>query len=230
MIDRKKIYFKEDPTIEPKLFYIFCEGQRREANYFKFFADIIGTRISIKIIDNDGKSSPIGLYDNAHKNLLQESEDLIQDNAYQNLVADISSSSLKLADIDEVWFVIDTDRWRTQIPKLRVEIMKYSNWFVAQSNHCFEVWLYYHFKDVKPTITIPNWKAFLPTIITGGFNSTKHPKFIETAIKNAKANFYYGPSFPDVHETQVYELAEKILPFVKDDIDRLLTKNKHLKL
>jgi hypothetical protein len=49
--------------------------------------------------------------------------------------------------VDEVWFVVDTDRWgekdnpTTPIPAAQ------QGWHLVQSNPCFEVWLYYHIYD-----------------------------------------------------------------------------------
>ncbi len=152
----------------------------------------------------------MGLYQNACEKLVKNPEN--------------QTPKYKFDDIDEVWFIIDTDTWGAQIQQLRQAATNHNNWFVAQSNRSFEVWLYYHFEQEKPTGEIQNWKNYLNEIIKGGFDARKHTKLIETAIKNAKANFSDASPLPDVHETQVYELAEKILPFVKDDIDKLLTR------
>lgn len=211
MLSRKeRKYEKNESNEDAKKLYLFCEGEDTEIKYFRFFAKL-ASQISIQIIKINKYNSPTGLYDNACERLIKNEQ----------------SSTILLnfdADIDEVWFVLDTDKWGNKINLLRQSVANHKNWFVAQSNRSIEVWLYYHFEQEKPSEEVENWKDYLNKIIKGGFDARKHPIHIQTAIKNAKTNFYYGPSYPDIHETQVYELAEKILPFVKDDIDKLSTK------
>ncbi len=200
-------YEKKEPVKDAKKLYLFCEGKKTEIKYFYFFAKL-ASQISIQIVQIDAKNHPIGLYNNACEKLIKNEQDIFNQ------------------DIDEIWFVLDTDERDDEIILLRESVANHNNWFVVQSNRSFEVWLYYHFETEKPTEEIgKNWKNYLNEKIKGGFDTRKHPILIETAIKNAKTNFSDASSLPDVHETQVYELAEKILPFVKDDIDKLLTKN-----
>ena len=52
---------------------------------------------------------------------------------------------LDLKQNDEVWFVIDTDEWGNKIISLKDDCNTKQSWNVAQSNPCFEIWLYYHF-------------------------------------------------------------------------------------
>ena len=206
MLSRKeRKYEKKEPIKDAKLLYLFCEGEKTEIKYFYFFAKL-ASQISIQIVKIDAKNHPLGLYNNACEKLIKNEQDIFNEN------------------IDEVWFVLDTDERDDEINLLRQSITNHKNWFVVQSNRSFEVWLYYHFKEQKPSEKVENWKDYLDKVIKGGFDARKHPIHIETAIKNAKTNFSDASPLPDTHETQVYELAEKILPFVKDDIDRLLTK------
>lgn len=83
-----------------------------------------------------------------------------------------------------------------EVDVLRENVAKNENWFVAQSNPSFEVWLYYHFEKKRPDYTIENWKEFLNNVVKGGFNPKKHPVCIQTAIVNAEANI---PTLGDKH-------------------------------
>lgn len=205
---RNKLYVKREPDKEGKLYFIFCEGEKRETNYFYFF-NRIASQIIIQIVPiEDGKNSPMGLYNNACQNLLKSDEN--QNPSYQ------------LNEEDEIWFIIDTDKWGKEVDKLRSSIEKHQNWFVAQSNPSFEVWLYYHFEKAKPQIAVENWKAFLNEIIKGGFNSNKHPMYIETAIVNSETNYSSTNNQPDIVATELFQLSKKVLPLVKADIDTLL--------
>jgi len=207
MLHRSKIYVKRDPTKESKLYFLFCEGEKRETLYFHFF-NSIASQIILQIMPHEnGHNSPLGLYNSAVKNLIPNDEN--------------KNPEYILNQIDEVWFIVDTDEWGPQIEDLRRAITAHNNWYIAESNPCFEIWLYYHFYDSKPGEQIENWKTYLNEAIPGGFDSRRHPMFIERAIQNSNSNFSLTNNRPDLLCTSVHELGAKILPLVKNDIDAL---------
>ena len=57
---------------------------------------------------------------------------------------------------------------------------------MAQSNPSFEIWLYYHIYDSKPTDEevekVHSFKEYVNSKISGGFNFQIHPVFLEDAI------------------------------------------------
>jgi hypothetical protein len=194
-------YQKKDPFRDAFHFIIVCEGQSREPEYFKFF-DGLSSRVKIVAVSSmDGKSSPEKLIDNA-------------------LAKEIELGTNEM--VDQVWFVIDTDRWRNQIRNLRDACSKRTHWFVVQSNPCFEVWLYYHAKSQLPDLVnierCDNWKPHLPQVIKGGFNSEVHPIVIESATKNAKMNYRFKGYEPEPGSTQLWQLAEAMIPVIKKDL------------
>src|SRR6218665_675191 len=210
---RNKLYVRREPDKEGKLYFMFCEGEKRETTYFNFFNQFSSQIIQI-VPHADGKNSPMGLYKNACQSLLANKEN--------------PDPSYLLNNEDEVWFIIDTDKWGKEIETLRSEIAaNHKNWFVGQSNPSFEVWLYYHFEKEKPKAVIANWKTFINEVIKGGFNTSKHPACIQTAIVNSEANFSSSNDQPDLNTTQVYILAKKILPLVKAGIDAKLSDETH---
>jgi hypothetical protein len=205
---RNKLYTRREPDKEGKLYFIFCEGEKRETTYFYFF-NRIASQIIIQIVPiSDGKNSPMGLFNNACQTLLPTEQ-----NPYPNY---------SITEEDEVWFIIDTDKWGKEVDELRNRTSKQKNWFVGQSNPSFEVWLYYHFKDSKPEIIINDWKNHLNEIVAGGFDNRKHPKYIQTAIVNSENNFSTLNNQPEIVTTELFLLAKKILPLVKSDIDAIL--------
>jgi hypothetical protein len=205
---RNKLYTRREPDKEGKLYFIFCEGEKRETTYFYFF-NRIASQIIIQIVPiEDGKNSPMGLYNNACQSLIKSEEN--------------PNPSYVLNDEDEIWFIIDTDKWGKEVDTLRNCITKHQNFFVAQSNPSFEVWLYYHFEKVKPKVAVENWKSFLNEVVKGGFNPNKHPVYIETAVLNSEANHSFTNNQPDPITTELFLLARRILPLVKTDIDMLL--------
>ncbi len=134
-------------------------------------------------------------------------------------------------DGDEVWIVLDTDKDRDFSREPQIEfILKRcngrENWNLAQSNPCFEVWLYYHLHTVKPFIDNPEicseWKKLVNTLIIGGFDSRRHPIYIASASKNAANNFVAIDSKPDIGSTEVFNLANIIVRLVGTKLENVL--------
>lgn len=145
---------------------------------------------------------------------------------------------------DQVWFAIDTDTWEKEgkIQPLRNfcgmqnekikeydEIKPYKAWNVAQSNHSFEIWLYYHFYDVPPTVddvdSQLSIKSFVNEKIAGGFNYQKDPVRIKDAIENSEKNFSCQDNGnPALFSTEQHVLGHAILGFVGGEVGKLRNK------
>lgn len=199
----KFTYEKKAPCRDAFYLIIVCEGTNREREYFEFFNGI-SSRVKVVPVVSRAGSAPKLLVD----------------------VAETVGKALGVRDgLDRIWFVIDTDRWRTQLHDIRHECSLRRHWEVAQSNPCFEVWLYFHAKAQLPELNditqCRYWKPFLPEVIPGGFNSDFHPIAIETAIVNAKATCQETGYLPAPGSTQVWRIGEELLPFVKKDLDKL---------
>ena len=199
-------YEKKAPFRDSFFFIIVCEGKNREPDYFRFFEGM-SSRVKIVPVESGVGSAPRLLINNA----VTKEEEL---DAH--------------ADRDRVWFVIDTDRWREQLHEIRQESDQHPHWHVAQSNPCFEVWLYFHAKAQLPVLQnveqCNNWKPHLPKVIQGGFNPDFHPIAIETAIVNARAAYKATGYFPDPGSTQLWELGVELLPLIKKELDMLKHK------
>lgn len=209
MIVKHRLFERRTPSRDAKLFIICCEGNKREPQYFTYFQEI-SSNIRLEIIkpESDSNNSPTGLFDQAVQELCSDESTFLE---------------YELTENDEVWFVIDTDSWGEKILELRKSCSK-KNWHVAQSNPCFEVWLYYHKFKEKPNFVDMHlsaaWKEYIDGIFPGGFDSRKHPIFIYEAITNAKENFMSENSSPQFCSTEVCFLAEKFYPYVKEEINR----------
>lgn len=210
---RPKRYERKEPSRDSRKIYIYCEGNRREYDYFRFFRGLSSNVNIIPIPSKDGKTDPKKLKEAACMDFFgtDESNPVFTLDEKQN---------------DMVWFVIDTDEWGSKIGELREFCLSRNNgtdidvWHVAQSNPCFEIWLYYHFFDKKPSAgsvaLFSSLKNFVDTMISGGFDSRKHPDLIGIAIDNAFTNYNEQNGMPDLFSTEVYKLGKEILPFVKD--------------
>ncbi|MDM8529462.1 RloB domain-containing protein [Anaerolineales bacterium HSG24] len=103
---------------------------------------------------------------------------------------------------------------KPQITQVKEACEQKPDWFVAQSNPCFEVWLYYHFSSKKPVFDgneyCTNWKKLVNSSVKGGFDSRRHPIYIETATKNAEEIFESKNETPTIGSTEVFKLSKVI--------------------
>ena len=215
-LSRNKIYNKTEPSRDAMKIYIFCEGEVTEINYFKYFQGLSSQINIIPIPNENGKSDPLKLRDNA--------EVLFFGDAYNTQPKYILNEDNK----DEIWFVIDTDKWHEgrKIEQLReycdTKNRKKKQWFVAQSNPCFEIWLYYHVFPNKPASNDvekhSSFKEFVGKAIVGGFDSRKMPLVIEKANVYSKQNFEAESENPLLFSTDVFNLGTIIVSFVQEQL------------
>lgn len=210
---RSRRYERQEPLRDSRKIYIYCEGNKREFDYFRFFCGLSSNVNIIPIPSKDGKTDPEKLMEAAREEF--------------GINSDVSPKfTLDVSQQDNVWFVIDTDSWGSKITDLR-NFCKSQNagldneaWYVSQSNPSFEIWLYYHKFSEKPVKNdvdkYSSIKEFVDAQIPGGFDSRKHPAMIEVAIQNAKATYEEENQVLKLYSTEVFKLGQVILPFVKD--------------
>ena len=218
MILPNRSYVREEPSRDAKSIFIFCEGKKREYQYFRYYRDI-DSRINIIIyeLDPHEDNSPNGLLNIAEESFTNSNN---------------SESDYTFVENDEVWIVLDCDKDKLdsrapQIANVIEECNKRAGWNVAISNPCFEVWLYYHKFSVLPDELSEKpiwWKHKVADDIKGGFDSKKQPFVIETARNNAIDNFKAIENIPDVGRTDLFRLADTILPLVKEKLDKVLSR------
>ncbi len=192
-------YKKGEPFRDARLFVIACEGAKREKEYFETLVED-NRRVKIKILASDGekhgKSSPKWVMSRAAE--------------YEEEIG--------LAEDDQLWLVMDTDRWEEK--ELR-EIIKHCqeipSWKTAISNPCFEVWLYLHLADLatEPVQTCSELKRALHQMVKGGYKAGVFLKQIEEAIQRARTGDEHPEhDLPEPMITKVYLLAKAILEFL----------------
>lgn len=203
-------YRRKAPSKDAKKIYIFCEGKTREYDYFEFFQGL-DSRISLIVhpLDGSENNTPEGLLNIAMEKM----------------------KCCSFERIDEVWIVFDTDSDKygsrePQINHLRIYCSKEKRWHHAESNPCFELWLYYHFYPQKPNFENHQissiWKTKLNEMVSGGFDSRKHSLMIADAIENAKSNYNINDNGrPNVGSTEVFKLAQSIYNILEKKIDRM---------
>ena len=228
MIQRRRDYGKREPSRYAHKIYLVCEGKDTELNYFKFFEGLSSNLQVIAIPPTVG-TDPIKLMKRAQEVLLDDNRQY----------------TVECEHGDTVWFIIDTDTWEKEgkIKPLREfcqeqndiirekydEVKPYPVWNVAQSNPCFEIWLYYHFYDKKPSQEkvgdCVSFKEFVHLEISGGFNFEKDLARLEDAISNAEANFGMEKDGRlSLYSTEMNKPGREILGFVKSELDKLRNK------
>lgn len=217
MILANRLFSRKPPEKDCKSLFIFCEGKKREYQYFKFFQEL-DTRINVEIykLQPNDDNSPNGLLRIAQRSIIAEDDN--------------PNPKYEFIEGDEVWLVFDSDpdRDNSRTPQIQ-EIKDFCNqtigWNIAESNVCFEVWLHFHISDQKPEIsdtdTCDLMKQRVNASVAGGFDSRKHPLLIHDATENAKENHSEIDNRPELGCTQVFKLAEAILEFVGYEINRI---------
>ena len=228
MIERRRDYGKKAPSKDAHKMYIVSEGSATEPNYFGFFKELSSNLEIITIPSDDGRTDPVKLKQQAEMLFLGDKPKYIPD----------------FLQGDTIWFVIDTDTWEEEgkIHFLRSFCLeqneevaqnphlerRYSAWNIAQSNPCFEIWLYYHLYEQKPKNTdveaCASFKEYVDQLFSGGFNSGKDPVRIADAIRNSEMNYICQDGTLGRYCTDVYLLGKEIYKFVERDVIRLRGK------
>jgi len=214
MLLKNRPFRREKPSREAKVIYIFAEGVKREAHYFKYFKEI-DSRINIEIypLKPNEPNHPLGLLELAKHSIIPSEAN--------------PNPKYAFLEGDEVWIVLDTEDYQNlnrheQIQQTLLFCNNKAGWNLARSNPCFEVWLYYHFCSMKPNIegghVCSPWKQLVANSVSGGFNSRIHPILIADAIRNASNNF---TAISDIGNTEVFHLANMIFSFVKKKIQNV---------
>ena len=211
MILTNRLFERQAPSREARSLYIFCEGAKREYQYFEYFREI-DSRIKVEVnkLNPDENNSPKRLYTLAENSFIGD------------------KPKFTLQENDEVWIVLDTDPDKAnsreeQLKQIKADCKAKDKWFVVESNPCFEVWLYFHQNEKVEEFESDNicksWKQKVNESYDGGFDSRRHPIFIEEAIKNAERNFKTDENGkPLKGSSEVYLLAKSMFAVIKNKI------------
>lgn len=188
-------YKKGKPYRDFRKFIVVAEGER-EDNYFGFFNDL-NRRVNVQIVEREEGNS-----------------------AVKHLIERLNSYNYKhgIEPEDLVWFVLDVDRWpREHIDELNQYCEQEENWFLAISNQCFEVWLFYHLDSEIPAEldTAKKLKRALNDRTPGGYNRDSFVLLMKEAADNASlVDLHSTHYFPEPGTTKVYALAYQLLEFL----------------
>ena len=180
------------------LYVIAAEGRNTERIYFESFKPGRDGGFRIHWVANPkDKSNPVDVV----KRLLHAQKDL-------------RGVSAKV----EYWAVIDRDSWEeADLSKAWGMIRDRSNFFLAMSNPCFELWLYLHLRDNRPFSDRHDCQKALEEACPGYEKSKFDPDFfkangLDEAVRRAKdLDERPDEAWPSQQGTRVYRLVKKLV-------------------
>ena len=177
-------------------FIIACEGAKHEVAYFEAL-ERGQPRVRLRVLGADERNLSAPKY------------------VVERLVNFLETADLE--PDDEIWIVIDTDRWSRKQLREVDRICQDHNWHLAISNPCFELWLYLHYADLPddPPTSSKAWKQELRRRVRTGYAPSEAREGLDNAIRRAEA-LETDPenNVPDVLQTTLYRLGKAMKPFL----------------
>ena len=212
-------YQKPDIEEMPKAFFIIISGgEVREKDYFRIISiQDKFKRIKLEFIVDPLKLSPDGMYELAEYKKIR-----------------LATSRNEDADPDKIYLISDVDHFMNELLRIKPQCQK-EGFHLIISNSCFEVWLYYAYRDVIPNFSLPSdplkisgkFKGWLHTVIPGGIKPQKAILSIYANIENAKKNYREDKNgIPLLFSTDMYLLAEDLLPLIEPELTNLIKETK----
>ncbi len=218
-------YTKPEATLQPKAYIIiFSGGEEREKSYFHL------------IVQNPLLYPDIKIDFFAEPHFEKGGKPIITDFAIDKVKEYRESASED--NPDSFYLLTDVDHFEHFLSEMKKECVANGIELII-SNSCFEVWLYYSERSDKCTeFNMPkeknkissSFKTWTNTQIKGGLKPRKAILMIEQNIVNAKNNYSEENGIPTLFSTQMFVLAEKILPYVKAGNAIILSSRKGKKL
>lgn len=150
---------------DARLLVIATEGEKTEKIYFESFNTM---KVKVKILPSvDGKSDP--------------DETLARMYDFKK--------EFQLDSGDELWIVIDRDRWPVKKLNKIARACVNGNMNLALSNPCFEVWLALHYtSDIPPTLKSTESEDFVKALHPGYQKAKYNPLLFLERTNEAVAN------------------------------------------
>lgn len=185
---------------DTRLIVIATEGVETEPQYFRMFHN---TRVQIRILptSKDEEHPEHGF--SAPKSVLKRLTQF--------------KKEFQLGSQDELWLVIDMDRWKRKMLDDVARVCGQQDYRMAVSNPSFELWLYLHRSDIDrgKKHTAKTLEADLRRLL-GSFNKLNlrdedFIEYVDDAIMRAKGlDNAPAERWPSTLGTHVYRLVESI--------------------
>lgn len=204
-MERKKRGYKRlvDKKRDYRLFAIACEGSVRERDYFECF-EVLSSRISVDLIADVDEEGIVVSHNSSPNHVLQR--------------AQVYADNTDLIEGDQMWIVVDVDRWPEEHLSILAQECYSRGWNLAISNPCFEVWLCYHMEEDIPDGGEMKDSAFfknhLSLLTVEGYSPEVYSPLAFNAVEVAKAkDTKPGMRIPPYKVTHVYRLMEQMKNF-----------------
>lgn len=187
-----------------RLFAIACEGSVRERDYFECF-EVLSSRISVDLIaDVDENGNVVVSRNSSPEHVLRRAQEYAE--------------NTDLIDGDQMWIVIDVDRWPEEQLSILAQECYAKGWNLAISNPCFEVWLCYHMeKDIPDGGEEKDsayFKVHLSQLTAEGYTPEVYSPLAFNAAEVAKIkDLNPALRIPPYKVTRVYRLMEQMRNF-----------------
>ena len=210
-MERKKRGYKRlvEKKRDYRLFAIACEGSVRERDYFECF-EVLSSRISVDLIaDVDEEGNVVVTHNSSPEHVLQR--------------AQIYADNTDLVDGDQMWIVVDVDRWPNEHLSVLAQECHSRGWNLAVSNPCFEVWLCYHMEDDIPdggeVKDSAYFKNHLSLLTIEGYSPEVYSPLAFKAMNVARVKDG-NPALriPPYKVTHVYRLMEQMEQFTSIEV------------
>lgn len=196
---------------DAKLIIIAAEGQKTEKEYFEAVAEkYYNPRIHVKVLERKHSASD-------PKHVLEQLNHFRSEYAIQR-------------EYDELWLVIDIDRWGAKKLSEVAELCSQKDYRLAVSNPCFELWLLLHLKslDAYDQKTLDEFRVnkgnknrtqlelelvkLLANYNKQNPDITPFLPYVEVAINRAKKlDTHPEERWPNDLGSRIYLIAEKII-------------------
>lgn len=201
-------YRKDDASVSTSIIFVLSGGEEREKKYFKPVTKIKSIIVAFKSKENQGLN-PYQL-------------NTIVEETLKTHHFETETQSYHFQKDDKLFVLQDLDEFEYDLRKiLPMQKSSQVQWLI--SNPCFEMWLYYHYKEEAPqpilvemegmtTDQRSKWlKAKLNDIIKGGVDPTKALEHLQEAIERSKKYYSEKDSIPSLYATQMDKLGEYII-------------------
>ena len=206
MVNKKRDY---------RLFAIACEGSVRERDYFERF-EVLSTRITVDLI------SDVDEYGNVVISSKSSPEHVLNR-------AQVYADNTNLVSGDQMWIVVDVDRWPEEQLSVLAQECYSRGWNLAVSNPCFEVWLCYHMEtdisDEGRERDSAFFKNHLSTMTIEGYSPDVYAPLAFVAAENARSKDL-DPMLriPPYKVTHVYRLMDQLQQYTSKQEIELFVK------
>ena len=198
---KRRSFGRKSGFRDSKLIIIATEGNVTEVEYFEIIKSRFrNSRVHVEILKRESTSS-------APEYVITELDEF--------------KKKYKLKQDDQLWMVIDFDRWGLKKLSEINQLRKQKDYYFVPSTPCFEIWLFLHLFDItednssdlqrKKDIKKEHLKLQKDKYSVQDYNISFIAKFIQDGIARATELDIVSQDWLDTPGTKVYKLAQVLI-------------------